>query len=291
MPSGTIFELWRYPIKSMRGEPVEQAAVTERGLAGDRTYAVVDAESGKVASAKHPRLWGGLLHCAARYLSPPGADAPAPVAIELPDGTEVRSDDPEVDRRLSVLLGRPVRLTATAPEGNSFVAVWPDGVMPDEQLAAVAIAGDEAEGTLAEHPNAIAAPAGTFFDVAALHLLAVPTLTHLRALQPASRVEVARYRPNVLLEGDLEPFAENGWAGATVRLGPELAALVIVPTMRCIMTTLAQADLPRDNEILRTLGGHNRIEIPGLGRWSCAGAYASVASTGRVAAGDEWAIE
>lgn len=289
-PSGTIAELWRYPVKSMRGERVDEAFVTEAGLAGDRSYAVVDAGSGKVGSAKHPRLWGQLLHCEARYPTPPAPGATAAVAVRLPDGTETGSDDPEVDRRLSALLGRPVRLTAVAPEGNSYLAVWPAGVMPDEYLAQVAIGGNEDDGNLTELANAAAAPPGTFFDVAALHLLATSTLRHLGDLQPASRFDVARYRPNVLLDGDLEPFAENGWTAMTARLGPQVAASVLIPTMRCIMTTLAQADLPRDNETLRTLSRYNRIEIPGLGKWSCAGAYATVSTSGRVATGEEWTV-
>jgi hypothetical protein len=53
------------------------------------------------------------------------------------------------------------------------------------------------------------------------------------------------------------------------------------------MTTLPQGDLPRDNEVLRTVTRHNRIEIPGLGTWSCVGAYAAVTTPGRVQVGDE----
>ena len=288
MASGVIAELWRYPVKSMRGERIDETEVTEAGLVGDRAYALVDVETGKVASAKHPRLWGGLLQCQARYVSPPTGQAAAPVAIRLPDGRETGSDDPDVDKRLSALLGRSVRLTTIAPEGNSYLAVWPDGVMPDEYLAQVAVGGDEDEGTVTELSNAAAAPPGTFFDVASLHLINRATLEHLSGLQPGSLFEVARFRPNAVLAGEVVPFAENDWAGVSLGLGPGVTASVLIPTMRCIMTTLAQGDLPRDNETLRTVSRHNRVEIPGLGTWSCAGAYASVASTGKVAVGDEW---
>jgi uncharacterized protein YcbX len=290
MASGTITELWRYPVKSMRGQRLEESDVTQAGIIGDRTYAVVDAETGKVCSAKHPRLWGRLLQCQAWYPSAPDGSAPAPVVIRLPDGSETGSDDAEVDRRLSELSGRPVRLTTIAPEGNSYLAVWPDGVMPQEYLTQVAVTGEEDEGTLTELVNAVAAPQGTFFDVAALHLVTMASLSRLSQLQPASRFEVARYRPNIVLEGEVAPFSENDWMGVTVRLGAEVSASVLIPTMRCIMTTLSQGDLPRDNEVLRTLSRHNRIEIPGLGRWSCLGAYANVEKTGRVAAGERWVM-
>ena len=288
MAAGTIAELWRYPVKSMRGERVGEADVSATGLLGDRSYAVVDVESGKVCSAKHPRMWGGLLQCQARYLSEPSGKTPAPVAIRLPDGIETGSDDLDVDQHLSLVLGRSVRLTTIAPEGNSYLAVWPDGVMPDEYLGQVAVAGDEDEGTLTELTNAVASPPGTFFDVAALHLVVSATLRRLGELQPSSRFDVPRYRPNVLLDGDVAAFAENDWSGTTIGLGAEVKASVLIPTMRCIMTTLPQGDLPRDNETLRTLSRHNRIEIPGMGTWSCAGAYANVGETGHLATGDQW---
>lgn len=272
----------------MGGERVAECDVTEKGIVGDRQYALVDTDSGKVCSAKHPRLWGDLLQCQARYLSPPGGDRPAPIAIRLPDGDETGSDDGDVDRRLSSFAGRSVRLTTTAPEVNSYLAVWPDGVMPAEYLAQVSVSGDEDEGTLTELTNAVAAPPGTFFDVATLHVVAAATLRRLGELQPATRFEVARFRPNVVLEGDVMPFAENDWAGSTLRLDDEVTASVVIPTMRCIMTTLPQGELPRDNNVLRTASRHNRIEIPGLGKWSCVGAYANVVTTGHVVTGSSW---
>lgn len=52
-------EIRRYPVKSMLGEAITTAGITERGIAGDRVWAVVDEVSGLVASAKHPRTWSG----------------------------------------------------------------------------------------------------------------------------------------------------------------------------------------------------------------------------------------
>src|SRR5258706_8549496 len=123
----TVAELWRYPVKSMRGERVEAAEVGEAGLVGDRAYAVIDPATDKVGSAKHPRLWGALLQCQARYLDAPRAGAPLPpVSITLPDGEETGSADPRVDDPLSSGFGRPVQLTTVTPEGNGYLAVWPE---------------------------------------------------------------------------------------------------------------------------------------------------------------------
>jgi hypothetical protein len=302
----TVAEVWRYPVKSMQGERVATTTdVTDAGLAGDRGYAVVDPEIGKVGSAKHPRLWGSLLHCEARYAAEPTADRrklPA-VVITLPDGTETGSDDPDVDRRLSDYIGRPVQLTSKAPKGSDYLAVWPefDGVMPDaiRQGSAVAttgadgIAPDQGEGTLAHHAVSLAAPEGTFFDVCALHLVTTATLDKLGSLAPDTAFPAQRFRPNVVIDAgdagdDLAGFAENDWTGKTIALGGAgLTASVLGPTMRCIMTTLAQPGLARDNNVLKTITTHNRLDLPGMGGvWSCVGAYAVVAAGGSLTAGD-----
>src|SRR5579864_5400018 len=94
--------IWRYPLKSMLGEELDVATINERGLAGDRAYALIDAETGKVVSAKNPRRWQQMFGCRAEYLESPDptgdvptGDVPtgdvAPIRITMPDGTAVRS--------------------------------------------------------------------------------------------------------------------------------------------------------------------------------------------------------
>src|SRR2546422_89387 len=69
---GTVKALWRFPVKSMRGEKIESAGLTERGLVGDRAYALIDTETGKVMSGKSPRLGPNLLGCRAAFVEAPG---------------------------------------------------------------------------------------------------------------------------------------------------------------------------------------------------------------------------
>src|SRR5919202_4799331 len=84
---GSVVSLWRYPVKSMMGEELNATEVTEHGLLGDRAYALVDAEAGKVASAKNPRRWPNLFDFRAGYPEPPrDARSLPPVRITLPDG-------------------------------------------------------------------------------------------------------------------------------------------------------------------------------------------------------------
>jgi uncharacterized protein YcbX len=133
---------------------------------------------------------------------------------------------------------------------------------------------------------AMAAPPGTFFDLAAIHLITTATLERLGRLYPEGQFDVRRYRPNIVVDVDADAFVENDWTGSRVGVGSSVEIDVDLPTMRCVMTTLAQPGLPRDVGLLRTVARHNRVDIPGLGRWACAGAYGHVVTPGAVRVGD-----
>ena len=99
----TIVSIWRYPVKSMMGEELNSSYVTERGLLGDRTYALIYKITGKVASAKNPSKWGKLFDFRSLFIiDPPQAikNIP-PVRITLPDGTHIFSDQDDIDQTLS----------------------------------------------------------------------------------------------------------------------------------------------------------------------------------------------
>ena len=95
-----VLELWRYPVKSLLGERLDAAAVTADGFAGDRRYAIYDAETGLGLTA---RRVPELLFARARLRG--GGE----LEITLPDGSVAADDD-----ALSAWLGRPVRLRSTA---------------------------------------------------------------------------------------------------------------------------------------------------------------------------------
>lgn len=286
---GTVAALWRYPVKSMLGEELTEAFVGPAGIAGDRGYALVDEADGIIASAKHPRKWGALLGFRAAFVDEPEPGGPPPpVSIALPDGSTVRSDEPGADAVISGALGRPVRLTAAAPDVRMFEEVWPDveGLAP-QQFIEQTMTGHDADGQLTSSiPLGMFAPVGTFFDLAVMHLITTSTLGQLAALAPGADFDVRRYRPNVLVGDEPAGFVENDWAGRTLVVGDGVRVAVTIPTMRCVMTTLPQAELAADHRTLRTIAGHNRLDIPGLGRWACAGVYADVAVPGIVRVGD-----
>src|SRR5438309_5493209 len=124
---GSVFSLWQYAVKSMMGEELNATEVTERGLLGDRAYALVDSPDGKVATAKNPRKWPRLFDFRATFIEPARAAAKIPpVRIALPDGTTVTSDQGDLNQILSKALNREVTLGATQREPVNAEEYWPD---------------------------------------------------------------------------------------------------------------------------------------------------------------------
>jgi uncharacterized protein len=287
-----VTALYRYPVKSMLGESLDRCRIDERGLVGDRAYALVDVETGTVASAKVPRLWGGLLGFSARCTAEPGRAGPPPVEVTFPDGSVHHSDDADIDDALSAAIGRGVRLISTPPEGAGFEEVWPeiDGLAPEAIIAGTRVRNEETGESVSRFDLAAMAPQPAFVDLAVLHLLTTATLDRLRELAPGATFDVRRYRPNIVLDADGGGFVENGWPGRAIAFAGGAAATASIPTMRCVMTTLAQGDLPRDPDTLRAVAKHNRVEIPGLGTWACAGVYADVTVAGEVAVGEAYEL-
>ncbi len=266
---GSVVSLWRYPVKSMMGEELNAADVTERGLLGDRAYALMDPVTGKVASAKNPRKWGKLFAFRAAYIEPPrlGEQMP-PVRVTLPDSTTVTSAQRDLYDILSKVLGREVTLGTLAPKAPSLEEYWPDmeGLVHRETIT------DEAM------------PPETFFDFAVIHVLTTATLERLRELYPQGRFEARRFRPNVVVEvpsGETD-FVEDAWIGHTLIIGDDVCLSITGSCPRCVMTTLPQGDLPRDLGILRTAAQHNQVNV---------GVYAAVLRGGTIHHGDPVRLE
>jgi uncharacterized protein len=277
---GTVTTLRRYPVKSMLGQDLDASDVTLTGLAGDRQLAVVSRTTGKVASAKLPRLWRDLLTLSAATddAAGDGAAGDGAVRITLPGGKAIWSGDPDVDAVLSGLLGQPVTLTASPGPGAAIDRAVPEAVLRDGVEAQVPAELMELGG---------GGPPGTFVDFAPLHLLTTSTLDRIAELNPRGRSDLERYRPNIVIRTAAPGFTENDWLERNLRVGDDLVLRVIARTPRCAVPTLAHGPLPRDPEALRVLARHNRMEPPdSAGPEPCAGVYAEVLRPGRVRTGD-----
>jgi uncharacterized protein len=211
-----IQQIWRYPVKSLRGERRELSRVDRRGLLGDRLWAVRDPATGKLGSGKSSRRFQRfpgppLLSLSSRYLVEPGAEPGEhpPVVVEA-DGREHPVLDGSADRLLRRLTGVPGLAVACESDVDHF----DDG--PVSLIGSASLRWVE-EG-----------------------LAGVP-------------VDARRFRPNLVVR-TREPFAEEAWCGHRVRLGSggDAVELEVVGVLqRCIMVTTEQADLPQAPEVLK----------------------------------------
>lgn len=239
---GEVAGLWRYPVRSLRGEALQRLPIGLDGVVGDRAYGIADPEIGElVSSSQGKRRWRGLVTLSARFETEPAEDAPPPPAVmETADGRTQRTDDPAIDAWLSEAVGRPAHLSTKQ-----------------------AVAEGRMKQPYGHEP---------------VHLLTTASLAVFAACYPSSRFAPERFRPNVLLDtGALEGFVENGWIGRVLAIGDELRLVVSDHCRRCVMTTLAQGDLPQDPAVLQVVTEANKAN---------AGIYASVTKPGVVRPGD-----
>jgi uncharacterized protein YcbX len=282
-PVGTVQGLWRFPVKSMLGEEIDAADVSEGGVVGDRAFALMDRETGKVVSAKHPKLWPNMLACRAAFVEPPAAGSELPpVRIELADGSSVMSDAADVDAVLSRFFGRDVELAHAAENGYTIDQYHPDeeNYDPDghrdEVVEAQLGAAFFNERGL---PSAVAE--GSFFDLFPLSVLTTSSLDQLGELEPGTDFDLRRFRMNVIVDTPASGFVENDWPGHSLAIGDDVQLGVALPDPRCVMPSLAHEDLPRDPRILKALARHNRLDVAGA-MYPCAGVYAVAKATGTI---------
>jgi uncharacterized protein YcbX len=278
---GTVVGIWRYPVKSMAGERLERCTVGAHGIPGDRGWALRDEAAREIRGAKKlPQL----LLCKARYLEEPTEDRIPRAEITLPDGRRTLSDDSDAATHLSELLGRQVTLWPVRPAADldHYRRGAPD--LPDMDAELRSIFG-RVEGEplpdLSSIPQELftfTSIPGGYFDVLPLHLLTTATLRELGRLNPSSRFDPRRFRPNLLIETNpgQSGFAELGWCGRTLAIGGARVK-VEMPVVRCVMTTLPQDDLPKDPMVLRTIVRDAEQNV---------GTYGAVAAPGAVAVGD-----
>ncbi|BBY46763.1 molybdenum cofactor biosysynthesis protein (plasmid) [Mycolicibacterium arabiense] len=260
-----VESLHRYPVKSMLGESVDVLFVDDQGAEGDRRLALIDATTGRVASAKQARLWRDLLKCSATI----EGDR---VHIRLPDGTTAVADQDGIDEILSRLLARPVRLLDSRPDGATLERADPDQVL-ERGLDA------EVDAPLLE--LAQATPGDSFVDLAPLHAITTATLAQIGT-------EAQRYRPNLVITTPpgYPAYAENEWTGRTLMVGG-VQVTALGPTPRCVIPTLEHGRLARAPHALRTPVTENRVQAFDFGVLPCAGTYLAVKVEGAIRTGEQ----
>jgi uncharacterized protein YcbX len=246
-PAGTVSELRRYPVKSLQGVSLPVVDVGEGGVAGDRSWGLVDPETGHLLSAK--RVSALLMGSADQD------------GITLPDGTHVAFGDAGADDALTAWLGRPVHLAGRDEAGERSFEMTFDPPNDDSEY------------------YEIPAPPGTFLDSAHVHLVTTATLRGCAEARPDLDWDVRRFRPNVVVDMGGPAFVEQAWIGGEVRVG-EVVLHVDSPAVRCAMPLRAQPGLEREPKLFEAMSDLNE-QFP-----NHLGIYCSVVAPGSVSVGD-----
>ena len=198
-PTGLVAEIWRYPVKSMGGARIPEAAVDGSGIPGDRRLALRDVDSGKILSAKQPRVATALLDLDADLDPATGA-----VTISVAGRTVTTADRADAEAVLSEHLGRRVRLETSVADDDVYESYWPE--IPDVLLSDVSI----------DLPVAMSTAKDSFVDLAALQMVTTTSLAALAALAPDSEIVTRRFRPSLVIDtatSGASGFVENEWRG------------------------------------------------------------------------------
>jgi len=257
----------------MLGEDLPRLSIDRRGVVGDRAYGLVDVETQKVVSVKRPRRWARMFELRA-------VTRGQTVEVCFPDGSSVSIGDAGLDGRLSDFLGRAVTVASTPPEDATFDEVWArelkNGVDPVAGMSSRTEDGEEIIDN-----GQFMSVSGNFSNGGAIHIVTTSSVRELAALSPQSQFDASRFRPNIVIDTDGSGFVENAWPGQVLHIG-DVELPVVIPTPRCVMTTLPQAESPGDREVLRSISRHNSIDL-GFGVLPCLGVYANVATEGDIA--------
>lgn len=207
MSNPTLAEIWRYPVKSCGGERLSAVSVGPTGLAGDRAWAAVDTETGLVASAKRPDRWKALLTTSV------ATEGSTPI-LTTPDGRSAPLSDPiAVADLLSDLAGRRVLVSKAQDIAEPTLS------RTDPDLRALLERGEVRLTDAVDDGLAGAAPSGTVFDYASVHLISTPTLAAIEAEGGETAGDVRRFRANLVLDVDGPAFQEADWQDRTLAIG------------------------------------------------------------------------
>lgn len=260
-----------YPVKATGPVTVQVADVELAGLRHDRRWAVVDTDGVRLNATRHDRLLAvtatpdesGALAITVRSRSPlavpvPRGGARLPVNVSrVPSAVDAGA---EAARWFSDYLGVPVRL------------VWQDD--------------PAARGISAQHGGSGVEPL-SLADAGPLLLTTTASLVQLNAWIAAEHepedMVMTRFRPNLVVDGPLEPFAEDGWRDFRIGAVPFRFA---EHCDRCVVTTIEPDNLQHSKEPIRTLARHRK-----WGGKTWFGIRIVPLGTGSVAVGDQIAVD
>lgn len=243
----SVTSVFRYPVKSCRGERLDTAVVEPWGLAGDRRWMLVDDAGARVTAREHPRLVlvtpaidnsNNVIRLASPGLPdltvpfPRGAAAElVPVTVGGSSLLAAQAGD-EAAAWFTKITGQPVRLVYLDDPARR--ATDPEYSQPGDRVS--------------------------FADGYPLLLVSRRSLERLNDWILEGRhagegpLPVTRFRPNVVIDG-APAFAEDGWK--RVRIG-DVPFRVAKGCDRCVFTTIDPATAVKGREPLVTLARYRR---------------------------------
>lgn len=285
MSNFKVVNIYRYPVKSMAGETLSETYMGPQGLTLDRGWAVKHEETGNIVGGKQ---FGDLMQCSAHYLTDTSAGLVPHVAVTLPDGQVINSDDSKIHAALSDLLGAKVSLWPLQPKENTdhysrkatgvdMLQEWRDqiGLRPDDPSPDFSDMPTDVLKELFEY----SVPLGTYFDALPISLLSRASLRTLSKVVPDFKMGPERFRPNILVDADdgTTGYPEFSWADKIVHIGETQLAIKAKAT-RCIMVARAQPGFDEDKQIIRALFKETEMKLS---------VYANVIQPGPLRTGDK----
>lgn len=250
---GTVESVWRYPVKSMRGEEPDELFLGYAGVYGDRLFAFTSASGPVIFPYLTGRELPGMLRYRPRFRDPEKAAKPPNIA--------------QVERAAPGLTPLYADADALAVEVET-----PTGdVLAIDDPRLLALLGDPATLTLIRSERALT-------DCRPVSLFAVQTATALAA-ESGLAIDKRRFRANIY--ADLGPgasgFAEDALLGRRLRIGERAVIAVVDSDPRCKMITLDPDTAEATPALLaHVVRGHE----------GKAGVYGAVLTEGLVRRGD-----
>lgn len=254
---GAVESLWRYPVKSMRGEELEEAFVSYSGIYGDRLYAFKSAGCEEVFPYLTGREQARMLLFRPLFREPALAARPqyqAEAEREAP-GLNPCFDDPD-----------NLAVDIETPSGE---------ILPIGDPALARLLRQDLDNS---HDLTLLRSDRALTDCRPVSLISMQTVRQLGD-EIGEPVDPRRFRANIYLNLDSrEGFGEDNFVGRTLRVGSRAQISIVERDPRCKMITLDPDTAEMNPKILQKVGrGHG-------GR---AGVYGAILVEGMVCRGDE----
>jgi len=279
MKIGTVESIWRYPVKGMAGESLQNCDLDAGGLKGDRIWALQDVQRREIQSCKfRPQL----LQCRARCL---GGSETGQVEITFPDGQVLRCENPQASEQASTLVGHESVLQPLRPlaDDDFYRRYKPDDHPWLEELKAT-FAREDGEplpdlDNLPQTMQDYVSIPGTFFLVSPFHILTTASLDYMKQQKPDSDWQVERFRPNLMIDTlpGFKGLVEQDWIGKALKIG-EVIIKCDDAAPRCGAVTRQQGGFGKDSSILRSIVREADQNL---------GIYSNVLNRGSINIGDD----